>query len=462
MLTEGKRTQDTDCCNSISPTSKSSKNNLLFICYLFLSVFWGVLEVTHYVLFKPLEKQLNTTATSISFIMISCLISFLLSAIIASIVLDIYQSTHYYIGLISLIACISLCIIPSTNNILFQCLLWAVVGYAIGVIEVALPVYTFRVSWSSSPQNTWFVFLSIFGISKTIIPIFIQLSISRYNTFSYALYALSIFGIVFVLFAISIPTPQHDPLRSIRNALAKRKCDKGLHEVMQEMKTKEHVRNSLISIFGLILVIFLMIQTGMVTFITSYCEDYLKYEHVGRYLIASYFCGQLSYRMLRSLLPQRIKEQLVHSQTFAFKNLFFGYGIFVICMLIWIYIPKQYEIIVLFIIFGVSGFVLSGSYPLMHELCESITPISGVISCIFTLCIGVGDIMMTKLMSWINDNYGIHLLVYPLIMLGITQIFILFLTKNLYRNYKDYESLVMSASNSRLKTTDLYPADVYD
>ena len=172
MLTEEKETKDICPCddNSISTTSTSSKNNLLFICYLLLSIFWGVLEMTHYVLFKPLEKQLNTTATSISFIMISCLISFLISAIIASIVLDRYKSTHYYIGLISFIAFIALYIIPSTNNIVFQYLLWAVQGFAIGVIEVALPVYTFRVSWSSSPQNTWFVFLSILEFQKQSSP----------------------------------------------------------------------------------------------------------------------------------------------------------------------------------------------------------------------------------------------------------------------------------------------------
>ena len=201
--------------------------------------------------------------------------------------------------------------------------------------------------------------------------------------------------------------------------------------------SKRHIIRILIFLFGVVNTVFMMIQAAMVMFITSYCKDYLDLEYVGRYLISCYYCGQLLYRLIRSVLCNRIKEKLQASEFFAFCNLMMAYVFCAICITIWVIFAsnlREYAGL-LFAVFGLIGFVNSGTIPIMHQLCESITPISGKISCIFTLCLGGGEALIITFIGWAAGKYTIEIQPYPAFILCCLQLFVLSAIIKLYRYY---------------------------
>ena len=110
----------------------------------------------------------------------------------------------------------------------------------------------------------------------------------------------------------------------------------------------------------------------MVIFIASYTEQYLKEKYVGRYLISSYTAGQVLFRVIHAFTSWQNESEML-----AFRTLGIGYVTCFGLLILWILSSVGYQYFVLFFVFGTTGFMLSGTYPLVHELCESITPIKG-------------------------------------------------------------------------------------
>ena len=183
----------------------------------------------------------------------------------------------------------------------------------------------------------------------------------------------------------------------------------------------------------------------MVIFITSYTEQYLESKYVGRYLITSYCAGQLLFRVIRAAWTWRDDSEMM-----AFRSLVVGYMVCFGMLVLWILTSIEYQHSVLFVVFGVSGFVLSGSYPLVLELCESVTPIKGRNSCIFSICCGGGDIAVTMLVGSIVDKYGIRRQPILLLFVCVLQITVIVVTRNVFRHYKDFQFAVM-ASGPRMQ-----------
>lgn len=115
----------------------------------------------------------------------------------------------------------------------------------------------------------------------------------------------------------------------------------------------------------------------MVIFIASYTEQYLKEKYVGRYLISSYSAGQVLFRVIRACTSCSWQNE---SEMMVFRTLGIGYVTCFGLLVLWILSSVGYQYFVLFAVFGTSGFMLSGTYPLVHELCESITPIKGMLT----------------------------------------------------------------------------------
>merc|ERR1712087_1020962 len=97
---------------------------------------------------------------------------------------------------------------------------------------------------------------------------------------------------------------------------------------------------------------FSMIRNGFTTFITTYVSDYLGHDDaIGRYLIVTFYMGQfvvaLVGSMVKSLNPR--------------KSVLASFGSFLVCTAI--FILFGHELILVFIIFAVAGFVGGVTYP---------------------------------------------------------------------------------------------------
>ena len=197
---------------------------------MFLALFWGVLECVSSALMTLLQEQLRITTQQLSLIHTTRGVAYICSAIIASLVVDKFKSTHHYIATVSIIASISLCLIPSSQDRGIQTYHWIVIGYSLATIEVLIPVYTFR-AWPGNAQHAWFIFLSIQAASKTLVPIIVQFTVQRVGDYSYALYAVSMSAVIFAGLAVCIQTPLHDELRSVQAAMHRMNSQRSIHQV---------------------------------------------------------------------------------------------------------------------------------------------------------------------------------------------------------------------------------------
>ena len=210
------------------------------------------------------------------------------------------------------------------------------------------------------------------------------------------------------------------------------------------------LRFATVIMFGVVLVIFMAVRSGMLTFIVLFVTDHLDgSEEVGSFLISAYFAGEVLYRLFASRCLCDCLRNKMRSPSF----LIFGYVVLTIIFCGWmavsseeLNIPYLVQISVMFIVFGSSGFVCSTTYPAVYELCESIVPINGFAAGAFTICLGIGDLLVLLLMGEVIDIFGVSVQPMPLVALCVLQIAILGLTAILYRRYKAHEARVLQAS----------------
>eukprot|EP01084_Bolivina_argentea_P092867 167051_1 len=437
-------------------TKKHIFFNPLFICYFLVCLYWGFLESLPGSLFNELIEQLNISEIKVSSIFLSRAVTFCVSSIITAYIIDKFISTHKYAFIILIISAICLSWIPFVNDVYIQYILWISLGFASGLIEVAIPVYTFR-AFVTNSQKMWFILLTCYGIGKSLIPLIIQFFIELFDTFSYSLFFISFTALTACIFLFILSTPTHDEFRAIEKEMAKTNTLRRAQSVLQELEQHKTMRNVIIILFGIILIIFSIIQSGIVTFITLYVSEYLGVSDImGRYLISTYYGGQLFYRFVIGFcLCDYIKSKL-HSANHLFTMLIVYYVIYVLLFCVWIFctifnehaqMGSNVQILILFIVFGCGGFVSSSTYPTIYELCETMYPINGVISCIFTMALGIGDMIIVVIMGELIKYFdiGIGVQPIPLIIVAIIQIIVIVIVVVLYNKYKSYESVILAA-----------------
>eukprot|EP01084_Bolivina_argentea_P140368 246781_1 len=446
--------------------AKKSRTRNLFICYLFMCLFWGFLAPLPGSLFSELQKQLHISDISVTQLFLSRAITFCAGSIVTAYIIDKFISTHHYVSLVFCVALVSVSLVPFITYIPIQYLLWISMGFTGGLIEVSLPVYAFR-TFTDSAQTIWFVLLTCYGVAKTVTPLAIQLSITLFDTFAYALFLMSAAALCASIFLFILATPQHDKLRTMNKQIAQTGTHRSAESVLMELEEHRTMRNMIIILFAVVLILFFFIQVGLITFVAVYIGEYLHAsEVIGRYLISTYYGAQLLYRFMIGFCLCDCLQEAMHSTNYLFAVLMIGYAIEVALFMMWILctiftdaMNVNVTVAILFIVFAGTGFLSSATYPTVFELCETIYPIDGSVSCVFTMAMGVGDLLMVVIMAQIIKHFHIGFQPIPLAIAAGIEIILLLIIRVMYNKYKSYESVILATKkrdSKRLSAASLH------
>eukprot|EP01084_Bolivina_argentea_P151432 264301_1 len=430
--------------------------------YALLLMSVGSLETFSSAIFVELQHQLNVDKATIAFIFTVKSISFGVSSIICAYVLDSFNETHYFVAITILLSTISITLIPFIQIVSVMYILFIFIGFAIGTLLVAFPVYIFR-QYPNQQTKMIYIVLTVYGICKTIIPLLIQLSISLYSSYQYALYIITIISLLTCILLLILSTPKHDTLRSIKKDISTPQMSETddsdndnindtnvnhnfVHEKLKKVaiilkNDKKHMYKERIIIFMLAIIMscFSATQSGLVNFITSYCDDYLNINgSIGRYMISGYYGGQLLYRLVFSIcFGDKIKK--IWLPTTRITIGFLLMNIFLILFVIF-----NTNISMIFIVYIGCGFVASTVFPDIFKLCELMTPVNGILSCIFLAGFSCGDGLIVFIIGEISNSYNAKILPYPLLISSVIGTIFIFSVVCLYKKYNKHKIKIIS------------------
>eukprot|EP01084_Bolivina_argentea_P066532 121280_1 len=436
---------------------KTESTRKLFLCYFFFCLLWGHLESLPGSLFSELITQLEISEVQLGSIFVSKSIAFCLSSIIAAYIIDKYESSHKYSAFIFFISGISVALIAYINKVYIQYILWICIGSASGLIEVGIPVYSFRAFTGDNSAKIWFKLMSAYNLAKTVTPLIIQTSISMFSTFSYSSFIVAFVAYSGSMLLFVLETPKHDEYRAMKKQIAKTDTMRNAESVLKELEPHKMMRNIIIFLFAMVTMMYGCIMSGLVTFITLYVTSYLNISVViGRYLISAFYAGAFVYRFWIGFCLCSCFKKRMHSTNYLFISLITGYATYAILFAIWIVftlfdgININIQIIILFIVFAVGGFASSSTYPNTFELIEGIFPVNGIIACTFTIALGIGDLIIVVIMSKLFESFNAGVQPIPLLFASIIQIIILIVTMILYKKYKTYEAVILAGKTRQL------------
>merc|ERR1711978_184194 len=73
---------------------------------------------------------------------------------------------------------------------------------------------------------------------------------------------------------------------------------------------------------------------------------------------------------------------------------------------IWLFMPFEMKINTLYVVFPALGFANSALAPYVVALIDSVTPVSGTISCILMMMFGAGDFLIVFVNGELIQKYG--------------------------------------------------------
>merc|ERR1712087_739770 len=179
---------------------------------------------------------------------------------------------------------------------------------------------------------------------------------------------------------------------------------------------------------------FSMIRNGFTTFITTYVSDYLGHDDaIGRYLIVTFYMGQFVVALVgssvKSLNPR--------------KSVLASFGSFLVCTIIML--AAGHHIVPVFIVFAFSGFVGGVTYPFLYAWCELIRPLTGLLSCLFTLAYGCGDALISVVVAQVISMAGVRWYVAPLLVCACVACVACITNSVVFMRYKQQEREILTA-----------------
>lgn len=184
-------------------------------------------------------------------------------------------------------------------------------------------------------------------------------------------------------------------------------------------------------------------QSGSLTHITVYTEYMGVSEANGRYLIAIYSLGQLIARMLINMAPKSVRA-VTTSTSFMMRWLFCTPVCLSALLAIWYFIPADFKLLTLYLVFPLMGGTIAWLLPFSYALVESITPVTGRISCIFWLIFGVGDFLIVFVNGKLIQILTPNIQPVSIAIICVTFVPILTLTIYLHRQYLSLESQIIN------------------
>ena len=182
-------------------------------------------------------------------------------------------------------------------------------------------------------------------------------------------------------------------------------------------------------------------HNGVLVHITVYCQEYLNVSAgFGRYLISCYNAGLLFYGVA-VIIPRGKMKVTVNTTGFAKTYLLTMYLILCGVLLMWIIVPFDHKLMMMFPVFFVLGTAMGGCWPYVIRLIESITPVSGTISCVLIMVCGAGEILIIFLNGELIEEYGAEIQPIPVLILCVMGIPFLAFTLFIYRKYAKFQEL---------------------
>eukprot|EP01084_Bolivina_argentea_P276502 471797_1 len=467
----------------VSESSNSQNNNetlvnknkkLYFFIYALLYFFHGALLSLPGAIYIELQIKLNTSTTTISWIYSSMSISSALFAFISAYITDKFESTQKYLSLMVFLECVMLITIPFVTNTFIMFMLFIVIGAGFSSYMVCGPVFIFRL-YPQTGQHVFFVMGTILSISSMITPLMIQLSINKTNNYYIPLIMLSLCAFMFSVISFCLPTPSHDPNRSIsrkmiklQNKIKQRKLSQhaetkasdtdktvNIEDVKSSQLTKavsnrlnknkryQKLQNILIMILIICMILHRSISQGTNSFITTYCINYLHIDEAwGRYLISTYWSCGMMYRVMNVMYHQfctcyfgcSIKYKITHMYAILIGFIMRT----ILTLILWILFSNK-QVIMLFVVFGMNGFFGSPTVPGLIQWAESITSVTGFIQCMFAVSYSIGPAIISPILGTLMQQYSAGILPYVLLVPTVIGTILVVISVVLYKQYKVHE-----------------------
>jgi len=158
------------------------------------------------------------STVTVALIFSSKSIAFAIGAMVCAWALDQFAETHRYIACVMVLQSTAVVLLPFTSNLPLAFSLFIVIGFSMGSVFVCFPVYVFRLyPHRKSKMLSLYLLLSIYLPAKIMTPLLIQFAISSFNAYDLPLFLISALSFISGISMLSVSTPQHDDLRTIKD-----------------------------------------------------------------------------------------------------------------------------------------------------------------------------------------------------------------------------------------------------
>ena len=186
--------------------------------------------------------------------------------------------------------------------------------------------------------------------------------------------------------------------------------------------------------------IFSASQTGLVYFITTYCDEYLKIdESNGRFMISVYYGGQLMYRLIFALF---IGDKYKNIRWFnPKKTILLGFVIMMVFSIIFIISPQ--DVVVLYIVYTMCGMFGGGIFPDIYKWCEAMRPVSGILSCFYIIGFAIGDALTVFIIGELFERIGAYMYPYPIMFINLIGLLLTISIVIVFVKYSRHKSSIL-------------------
>ena len=408
---------------------------LMYGSVCLMTVCCGCLETLGGTLYINLEQQLNTTSSYIAYMLSIKAIWSAIGSVVSALILQYVQTANNYLSIMALLTAITIAIMPYVTSVYFMFIIFAIIGSFIGITCVTYPVYIFRL-YPQHQNRALFGCTVIYGISKTLSPLLIDLSILMSKSYAPVLYIMAILLVLLTMLYYYFPTPKHDELRNTPLSSESSHIDYGtIYTKIVENKRATLYSRILFILFALIIFSFSAFQSGLVNFIQKFISvDLGENPSIARYMISSYYFGQLFYRLCITVLFRNLDPV---------KSMIIG-NICLMCCGVPFIMYSNY-IWLLYVIYINIGFWSSIIAPGTLRWTELIKSVSGLLSGLYVVAFSIGDASMVTFMGTLIDLYGIHIFPIPICLYITFCLFSTIIAAILYHRYSSIKNQIFES-----------------
>ena len=413
-----------------------------YLCYALTFGTIGILWALPSALFTQIAHQLDITDLQTSYVILCRNIGYIASCLATAFVLDKFKETHKALAVCLIGAGISCSLIPFTTNYWMQCLLWAILGISTGTVDVTCPVYVFR-KWRDNPTTKLSTFQFILSGVLLVTPLLIELSISLFDDYCWSMLLISVCPVLGAWILMKLPTPLHDAMRSIEAQMKSRRSSRDAKEVQVELEAHHKLKSVTVTSLFSLGIIFAWFWSGTLIHITVYCEKYLTVSSgIGRFLIASFCCGQVIMRIAKGSARGQI-ELYLNSSKVTLMYLWIVQFAMMMLFGLWIIVPLDQKVPTLFVIFAVAGGLMGDYMAAIFRLIDSVTPVMGRHTCFVLVLYALGELLIVIVNGAVMDKYGVKWYPFVLLIGSAIGIPIMMLSTMTHRAYRTVQGDVM-------------------